>query len=222
MFHFHLRKEIKTQYLDYYLANAWFRRGDHVFTTDEEHFDNSSLKIHWIRYDLHKLNLTREAKEILYLNSEFSSICTTRGVTKEREELFAAYKTIVSYYEGWSLAEALAGDDIFASAAIEVYSGSQLIGAAHFDFANECIAGIRNYYDPAFKHLNLGKYLMLQQIQWGINSGKQYFYPGYVVEYYPKMNYKLFACKESVEYYDWHLDTWLQLNTSAFRRKGYM
>lgn len=220
MFDYQLRYQIEGQCLEYYLTRGWFRRDEYVFTTDEEHFDDGFRKVHWIRYDLEKINLTREARKILKLNSKFSCRKTGPGVTAEREELFTAYKTIVDYYDGMSLEDALRGDYLFASATIEVHFNKQLIGAAHFDFGNECVAGIRNYYHPDYKHLSLGKYLLLQQILWALHTGKRYFYPGYIVDGYPNMNYKLFACKKSVEYYDSQLDEWQPLNTSAFRRKS--
>ncbi|MBC8082847.1 MAG: arginine-tRNA-protein transferase, partial [Hymenobacter sp.] len=77
------------------------------------------------------------------------------------------------------------------------------------------LAGIMNFYHPAYRKHSLGKYLMLLKINHALSQQKTHYYPGYLVHNYPKFDYKLFACPAATEVYDCATGQWLPFAWAA-------
>ena len=74
-----------------------------------------------------------------------------------------------------------------------------------------------NFYDPNYRKYSLGKYLMLLKINYAQQQQYDYYYPGYVVSYYPKFDYKLFAAESATEVFDAINDRWLPFSWETVR-----
>jgi arginine-tRNA-protein transferase len=99
--------------------------------------------------------------------------------------------------------------DLFESEVIEIRDEHKLIAAGIFDNGHNSIAGIMNFFDPAYKKYSLGKYLMLLKMQHAIKNGKAFYYPGYIAYNYKKFDYKLFPNQHLAEIFDAKLKIWL-------------
>ena len=66
-----------------------------------------------------------------------------------------------------------------------------------------------NFYNPFYRARSLGKYLMLLKINYAIETGKIYYYPGYIVRGFPKFDYKLFPDQDATEFYDSTREEWV-------------
>ena len=99
-----------------------------------------------------------------------------------------------------------------------VYDGDQLIAAGYFDLGDTAAASILHFFDPQYARYSLGKYLILLTIEYLKDQGYEYYYPGYVVEGLPKMDYKLFLGKEEAEYFDPEAVAWLKFDDNILIR----
>ena len=84
-----------------------------------------------------------------------------------------------------------------------------LIAAGILDRGRRAIAGIINFYDPAYKKYGLGKYLVLLKYFYCVQQNIPWYYPGYYSPTYPKFDYKLFLDKNATEVFRREQQDWL-------------
>ena len=190
--------------LDSFLEKGWYRMGQGIFTTDFVIQDENLYRVYWLRYNLNLLNRRESSKKIIKINRHFTTSILPLYISAELEELYAHYKTTLTFepaasVQQWLLEEQT--NNVYDTVVIEVRDRGRLIAAGIFDKGRQSIAGILNFYHPAYKKYSLGKYLMLLKIEYAHAEGKQWYYPGYIVQGYPKFDYKLFADKNAAELY---------------------
>lgn len=200
--------------LDVFLSQGWYRMHQTVFTTKYIILNDIIYSVSWLRYNLSKFNFSNKLKKLLKQNSHFNVSIKPMVITQEVETLYSTYKASIKFDHSASVMHWLYGDDdapenIFETNIIELRDGEKLIAAGIFDNGANSIAGIMNFYDPAYKKFSLGKYLILLKIRYAIQKGMQWYYPGYIVHGYPQFDYKLFVGEENAEMYipeinDWH------------------
>jgi arginine-tRNA-protein transferase len=106
---------------------------------------------------------------------------------------------------------------VFDTYVVEVRDENKLIAAGIFDNGSQSIAGIMNFYDPAYRKQSLGKFLMLMKINYARQQRKAYYYPGYLVNDYPKFDYKLFPCQSATEVFDANSGTWFPFSWETIK-----
>jgi arginine-tRNA-protein transferase len=205
--------EISGNQLDAFLAKGWYRMGQGIFTTNYVIQEDSFFRVYWLRYNLALLNPGKGSQQIIKRNNHFTVNIKKLEVNAELEELYRLYKTAISFEPADSVQSWLyerQTNNIYDSWLIEVRDHDLLIAAGVFDEGQQSIAGIVNFYHPAYKKYSPGKYLMLLKLEYALNAGKRWYYPGYIVKDYPKFDYKLFIDKASAEIFlpeknNWYL-----------------
>ncbi|GAA4455300.1 hypothetical protein GCM10023189_23010 [Nibrella saemangeumensis] len=198
--------------LDLWLSMGYFRMHQDIFTCRYLVVNDTICPVHWLRMLLPVVAFKSEQRRLLRINAGFSVAVNPFVLTDEAETLFARYRSAVDFDAPTSVEFWLMNGsryNAFDTYAVEVRDGDRLIAVGIFDDGNESIAGIMNFYDPAYRRYGLGKYLMLQKIEYARNRQKQYYYPGYLVSNYPKFDYKLFPCVAATEVFDDMTGLWL-------------
>ena len=199
--------------LDEYLARGWYRMGSFLFTTD--YLFDIAHPVTWLRIDLSKVSYGSSQKKMRKKNSGFAIVIKPMALSDEVDELFALYKTQIDFImQSQSVQEYLHNlpdHNIFDTQQIEVRDGGKLIGVGFFDLGSVSAAGIFNIYHPKYAQYSLGKYLMMVAVQYAIDSGRQWFYPGYIVEGMKKFDYKLFLDRNATEKLDKVTDSWVAI-----------
>ncbi|RIV17729.1 arginine-tRNA-protein transferase [Fibrisoma montanum] len=203
---------MKGDKLDMWLDLGYFRMHQDVFTCRYLMIDDMICPIHWLRIVLPNVDYKAKQRSLLRSNARFQVTIKPFILTDEAEALYARYKIAVDFdapesVEFWLMN----GSDtnIFDTYAVEVRDENRLIAVGIFDKGEKSIAGIMNFYDPAYRKHSLGKYLMLQKIDYARQQQMLYYYPGYVVSYYAKFDYKLFPCEAATEVFDDMTADWL-------------
>jgi len=70
----------------------------------------------------------------------------------------------------------------------------QLVAVGVVDLLLSGLSSVYLIYDPDFKHLALGKYTALREIQYCLETGLQYYYMGFYIQDCEKMKYKAGYC----------------------------
>jgi arginine-tRNA-protein transferase len=198
--------------LDFFLSLGYFRMQQEVFTCRYLILNDNLHPVYWLRLDLANVTYGPKQSRLLRINDVYSVTVNPFVLTDELEELYAIYRNSIDFDAPESVRSCLLGTstgNVFDTYVVQVRDKGQLIAAGIFDNGVQSIAGIMNFYHPDYRKQSLGKYLMLQKINYARQQQKLYYYPGYIVGNYPKFDYKLFSCQAATEVLDETSGTWL-------------
>lgn len=210
---------IFTNQLDEYLSKCWFRSQQHLFTDDRSLFNNEIFNITWIRYNLEKYQQRKSHKRLLHINKNIRIVVSAFNYNEyirqgaDLEMLYEKYLTSIDFDAKKTIYKILYNAnrteiDIFETKIIKAYDGNHLVGVGIFDVGINSGAQILNYHDPAYAKNSLSRFTVIKTIEYLISQGFRYFYPGYIFNEHPKMDYKLLVGEEIVEYFDYETNRW--------------
>ena len=203
---------IRGDALDFYLAQGYYRMQQDLFTCQFVPFHGRLYTAHWLRLALARVQWGPEQRRLLRRNARFATTVRPFQLTAEYEELYARYRASITFDAAPTVDEVLLGGaphNVFDTHAIELRDEGKLIAVGIFDHGERTLAGILNFYDPAYHKQSLGKYLLLLKTDYARRLRLDYYYPGYLVQGYPKFDYKLFACAAATEVFDCVRGRWL-------------
>ncbi len=209
--------------LDYYLGLGYYRMNQDLFTCRFLPVGPRIYTVHWLRLVVPQVQYGSKPRRLLRQNARFSVAVKPFRLTAEYDELYTRYHASIDFDASPSLEELLlagATHSVFDTHIIEVRDGDQLIAAGIFDRGTTTIAGIVNFYDPAYRKHSLGKYLLLLKTEYARQEQLAYYYPGYLVHGYPKFDYKLFASPEATEVFDFQNSEWLPFSWELVARQS--
>jgi arginyl-tRNA--protein-N-Asp/Glu arginylyltransferase len=212
-------------FLDYYLGQGYYRMGQNLFTCQFLPLETGVYTTHWLRLAVARVAYGPKQRQLFRLNEQFTVAVRPFRLTLEYEALYTRYYQSIDFDANPSLGDLLlegSPHNIFDSHVLEVRDGERLIAAGVFDHGTDSIAGIVNFYDPAYRKHSLGKYLMLLKLEHARRHQLAYYYPGYLVHNYPKFDYKLWACLAATEVFNarthqWRPFSWEEVNREAAR-----
>ncbi|MBL7742412.1 MAG: hypothetical protein JNN00_02955 [Chitinophagaceae bacterium] len=214
----HFPLEMVGHELDEYLAKGWFRMGQTIFTTDFIPVEGKIHPVFWLRFDIRKVKFGKKQKRLLATNKEFTVAIQHFRLTDELEALYSIYQANIDFETSPSVESNLLDGDIaniYDTQLITVRDKGRLIAAGIFDNGFNSMAGILNFYHPEYKSKSPGKYLMLLKINYAIETGKHYYYPGYIAGGFSKFDYKLFPDVNAAELYDSVREQWVPFPGSS-------
>ena len=206
-------EELTGSDLDKLLALGWYRMHQTIFTTSHVGLEEV-YRVHWLRYSLNEIQSHASHRKIRKRNKEVHfTIEDFTFIRPDHVELHQRYYDSIEFEGAMSIEECLFGEErvsgnIYTTKCISVFEGNQLIAGGYFDVGDYAAASILHFFDPLYKRNSLGKFLILLTIDYLKLNGYKFYYPGYVVEGNPKMNYKLFLGKEEAQYFDPETVTW--------------
>jgi arginyl-tRNA--protein-N-Asp/Glu arginylyltransferase len=211
----HFPQSASDQTLDDYLEKGWFRMGQTIFTTNFLNFRDQFYSAIWLRIRLEKFYEDRQFRHLEKLNAHFRVNIQKAEITKEKEELFAKYRSTVTFEASHSLTQLLLGTvtrNVFESYEVTVRDDGKLIACGFFDLGKTSAAGITSFYDPGYRKHSLGKFVIYQKIKHCFVSGLKYFYPGYFVPGYPRFDYKLKIQNKALEFFKLGSQSWFTVD----------
>ena len=202
--------------LDQFWAQGWYRSGQKLFTLDYTYI-NDWVRVFWLRYRLAGFQLRDTHRKILRKAAGLSVVVKPFQLQTQYEVLFGKYVESVDFETSHSLDSLLYGnfspgerpEDAFRSMALEVWQKDKLVGLGVMDAGLQAASGIVNLFDPELSKYSLGKLLILKKIEYAIQQKYIWFYPGYIGQNFPKLDYKLFVGNGCIELYDTVADMWL-------------
>jgi len=197
--------------LDAYLAKGWYRMGQTIFTTHFLCFGEQFYSALWIRLPLQGYRFRKSLRKTMRKNDScFTTHFRKAYIDREKEVLYQRYKANFPGLLAPTLRDSLLdGEDfnIYNTFEVAVYADRRLVAASFFDLGRESAASIMGMYDPAYAKYSLGFFTMLKEIEFCLEHGFLFYYPGYVVPGYQRFDYKIRIGKE-VEYYDLGSNQW--------------
>jgi arginine-tRNA-protein transferase len=199
--------------------------GANIFTTHFLFFQDRPYSAIWIRIDLRTFSFSKSQRKLLRRNAKlFDIACGPRVIDTERNELYQRYAVDFDGRLSPTISDSLEDFDgretIFNTWETTVRDrvSGKLVGVSYFDLGDDTAASILGVYDPMLKSFSLGYYTMLLEMQYCIDQGMHYYYPGYVVPGYQRFDYKLRLGPS--EYYDLFTDGWLLYDQEEIDANG--
>lgn len=200
--------QCKGKEFDLLLAFGWYPMGQTVFTTSHLFRDNdpSPHKVYWLRYHVDAVSDRTSHRRIRRKNRHFEvQLAEPFLHSPELNRMYEIYLNSVDF-DGYStIADATYRDselNIYDSKAIIVKDGDKIISCGIFHEGESSVASVLHFYDPQYVKFSPGKYLILMTLDYCRQRGIEFYYPGYVIQGNPKMDYKLFLGMDLAEYYD--------------------
>jgi arginine-tRNA-protein transferase len=212
-------ESITGQQLDELLALGWYRMHQTVFTCS--HIGQEELhRVHWLRYPIGKITERTSHRKIKKRCQSFRTVIQDfGGISREHKALYAQYRASIDFEGALSIGDSLFGDNenhqtIFNTKCISVFDGDRLVAGGFFDVGEISVASILHFFHPNYARHSLGKWMILSTLGYMRENGLQLYYPGYVVQGVPKMNYKLFLGAAYAQYFDPEDFEWKAFNES--------
>ncbi len=185
---------ISPEELDDRLADGWWRTGSLMLRTSLLHLGRQMHEVVHLRAAIDRPSSSRSARRVLRRNRQrFRLVVGPAVVDEARRQLYAKTRPrfmgpVMDELGDLALPERR---DAFDTREVAVYDGDRLVAVSYFDVAERSVAGILGLYDPAYARFSLGRYTMLEEIEWARAAHCCFYYPGYVVPGVPAFDYKL-------------------------------
>lgn len=200
--------------IDRLLELGWYRMHQGIFTCSHVNL-GGIYPVHWLRFAIAIIEERATHRRIRKKNAAFTHQIedfNPNSIRVDHQLLHARYRASIDFDGANSIEESLLGEaysglNVFNTKCISIFYRDKLIAGGYFDIGRNSAASILHFFDPDFSKHSLGKYLILLTIDYLKQHGFTWYYPGYIVEGMPKMDYKLFLGKE-VEYFDPEVIQW--------------
>lgn len=195
--------------LDDYLALGYYRMLHTLFTINcvpDGYYGKYQMfmPVFWLRTIVKKVSENKSTLAIRKKCAGFTMCCKKACITEEIEELYSMYHSHIDFETPEKCSDSLYStliENPFDSWMIEVRDGTKLIAAGYFDIGKNAIMGILNIYHPGYRKYSLGKYLMLQKIDYALGNNIACYYSGYISTSNTKFDYKVFPDVNATEVY---------------------
>lgn len=190
--------------LDSLLTAGYYRIQHLMFTANETAIDEGEepILVFWLRTLVNQCKLNKTAITILKKCAQFSVKIQPAYVSDEIEALYALYKNYLTFPVASGCRDYLHTDFLpnpFESLMVQVRDKNRLIATGFFDKGQHSIAGIMNIYHPHYKRYSLGKFLILQKLQFALSKHKPFYYTGYISPCSTRFDYKTFPDPTAVQ-----------------------
>jgi len=192
--HYKIIQECTKEQCEALILRGWRRFGSMYFRPIcQDCRECNSLKIDVQRYKFRKSD-----RRILRKNAHLTTVIRQPTLTREHLSLFECYHHYKHKTRNWDApksdpknyyASFVQGHGDFGFEVL-YFDGDKLIAVDLIDILEEGISALYCYYDPEYHGQSLGRYTLLQQIEFAHRLGLKWIYLGYYVEGCQSLAYK--------------------------------
>ena len=198
------RDHLEPAQLDELLAGGWRHFGTQFFRYSLGVYQSDIRRVIPLRIRLTDFSPSKSQRRVLRRNADVSVAIHPIEITDESIDLFERHKRRFKSGVPDSIYDFLSdGDEPMPCDALEVdvRLDDHLVAASYFDVGGRAISAVYGMFDPESAERSLGIFTMLKEIEFAIESGKEFYYQGYSYEGESFYDYKKrFRATES---FDW-------------------
>jgi arginine-tRNA-protein transferase len=190
--------------LDLLLADGWRHFGTHFFRYNLGMYEDEIRRVLPLRIRLTDFKFSKSQRRVLRRNSDLDVKIRRIEITDETHDLFDRHKRRFKHGVPGSIYEFLSHDpanEPTRGFEIDVRRNGDLLAASFFDIGETSVSSIYGIFDPDETARGLGILTMLKEIEYAIETGKRFFYPGYAYDGESFYDYK--KRFSALEHFDW-------------------
>jgi arginyl-tRNA--protein-N-Asp/Glu arginylyltransferase len=166
-----------------------------------------------LRINLTSFTLSKSQRKTVRKNSDTTVIIRDCFIDEEKEKLFSIHAKRFTENKPESVFNFLSPEDTATKPCelkeICVFVEDSLAAVSFLDLGEKASSSVYAMFHPDFANRRLGIYTLLLEIQYSIDRGMDYLYPGYAYRESSFYDYK--KKFHPMEYFDWN-GNWLPLN----------
>ena len=200
--------QISPQQLDSLLADGWRHFGEHFFRYNIGFYESELRRVLPLRIVLKNFKSSKSQRRVLKKNQDLQVVIRPIEITPEKEILFEKHKRRFKTAVPDSLYDFLSHEPAkIPCEALEVcvYNQEKLFAASFFDVGENSVSAVYAMFEPKETTRSLGIFTMLITIDYALEKGKSFYYPGYAYEGNSFYDYK--KRFSALEVFDWE-ESW--------------
>jgi len=189
---------------DLLLAEGWRHFGTYFFRYNWAFYGLDIRRVIPLRIRLANFVPSKSQRRILRKNRDLKTVVRPANITRQTEELFQRHKRRFKQGVPDTIYDFLSHDPAnFPCKTMElaVYEGEEHVAVSYFDVGETSTSGIYAMFELTESSRSLGIFTMLSEIEFSIESGKEFYYQGYAYEGESFYDYKKRFC--GTEAFDW-------------------
>lgn len=197
-------EQVSSGGIDTLWADGWRHFGTHFFRYNLGVHEFDVRIVVPLRIRLRNFSFTKSQRRVLNRNRDLSFSIRPISITSETQMLFDRHKQRFRSGVPDSIYDFIADNvDTMPVDAMElaVHENDSLVAVSYFDVGAGANSGIYAMFEPTIEKRSLGIFTLLKEIEFAIDSGKDFYYLGYSYEgpsfYDYKKNFR------GTEAFDW-------------------
>lgn len=190
---------------DRFCEDGWCYWSDLIFRRNYWEWRDQPCRVILLRIDLSRFTFSKSQRKCLRRNADLTVRRRSLRITIRHEMLFHRHaqrlphhrpQSIYGFFSNWSDIMPCSGEQL------DVFRDRHLIATSFYHLGQESMAGNYCIFDTGEVGRSLGTFTMLLEIQHALDTGRRYYYPGFVYDLPSEFDYKLNF--NALEYFDWH------------------
>lgn len=196
---------VTPEQMDLLLADAWRHFGTHFFRYSLGIYRDEIRRVIPLRIRLADFKLSKSQRRVLRKNESLRVEIRPIEITAESEALFHRHKERFEHGVPASIFDFVSREPATVpnlGSEIAVYREDNLVAVSYFDEGNSTTSGIYAIFDPDESSRRLGIFTMLKEIEYSIETGREFYYHGYAYQGESFYDYK--KRFSALEQFDWN------------------
>ncbi|MBN8677189.1 MAG: hypothetical protein J0M29_03130 [Chitinophagales bacterium] len=195
---------LHTMVFDRFCEDGWTYWSDQIFRRNYWEWRGKPCRVILLRIDLHKFSFSKSQRKCLRKNEDLVILRRPIRIEPMHEALFERHsqrfaqnrpESIYGFFSAFSSLMPCYGIQF------DVFKDRDLVATSYFHVGRKSMAGNYCIHEPDEWRRGLGTFTMLKELEFAIEHGRQYYYPGFVYDVPSEFDYKLNF--NGLEYYDW-------------------
>lgn len=200
--------------MDSLWANGWRHFGTHFFRYNVGFLIDDLRFVLPLRIRLKDFSFSRSQRKILGRNKDLQVTISPIDLDEASEVLFHRHKTRFDHAIPESIYNFISHDPTRSPCEaneVRVSKGGELLAVSYFDLGRDSASGIYAMFEPTITDRSLGIFTMLKEIEYSIETGREFYYQGYAYQGPSFYDYK--KRFRNTEAFDWY-DNWVAYDGS--------
>jgi len=200
-------EQLLPEQMDSLWANGWRHFGTHFFRYNVGFLIDDLRFVLPLRIRLANFSFSKSQRRILRRNEDLDVAVRPICIDEASEVLFHRHKTRFDHAVPESIFNFIsARPDASPCEAkeIRVTENERLLAVSYFDVGSNSTSGIYAMFEPTITDRSLGIFTMLKEIEYSIDTGREFYYQGYAYQGPSFYDYK--KRFRGTEAFDWNYD----------------
>ena len=201
--------DVPPEAMDHLWAAGWRHFGTHFFRYSDTIENEVWKRITPLRVRLDRFTLSSSQRRVLRKNADLQFEIQPADYREDTLALFDLHKQRFLECVPESLHDFLSPEPArlpCPCSEFRVRLGETLLASSFLDVGTTAASSIYGLFDPGHPRRSLGIFTMLLEIQWCLQTGREFYYPGYATREPGLYDYKKQFL--GLEYLDWVDGDW--------------